>query len=236
VIRTGPDEAAQEVDACIRSTVRGLERGRFRPATSALNHEALCHGIRLDAGQRELLASGIIETDSQGQKTLAKGPGQGRQRPVPLPPPNCKRVTPIGYRLCESDGERSFVEALVVLTTYKILHTREYFDEAVIRMTHDQLRQVAGDRREGLEWGPQQVERLKRKYVTREAEGKPASRFELLLEVRKGERKPGHVQGRPSEYHPTGILELVPLPVTPAQDDGGGDEFVAREDEATPAG
>jgi hypothetical protein len=212
VIRTGRDEAAQEVDACIRSTVRGLERGKFRPATSDLYHEALCRQIQLDASQRELLTSGVIATDNQGQKTLLKGPRQGRKSPTPNPTPNCKRVTHIGVRLCNSDNERAFVEALAVMTTYKILHTREYSDEAVVRMTHDQLKQIAADRNKGLVWGPQQVERLKRKYVTREADGKPASRFELLREVLKGERKPGQALGRPSEYRPTGILQLVPCP------------------------
>ena len=212
VIRTGPDEAAQEVDACIRSTIRALERGTFRSATSTLNHETLCHQIQLDGRQRKLLASGIIDTDSQGQKTLLLGPGHGRQIPTPIQQPYCKRVTQIGIRLCNSDDERAFVEALVVLTTYKILHTREYSDEAVIRMTHDQIRQIASNRREGLEWGHQQVERLKCKYVTREADGKPASRFELLREVLKGERKRSHPRGRPSEYQPTGVLRLLTPP------------------------
>ena len=212
VIRTGPDEAAEEVDACIRSTIRGLERGTFRSATSALNHETLCRKIRLDASQRKLLASGIIVTDCQGQKTLQKGPGEGRQSPKLMQTLNCKRVTQIGIRLCNSDDEQAFVEALVVLTTYKINHTHKYRDEALIRMTHDQIRQIAGNRREGLKWGHQQVERLKCKYVTREADGKPASRFELLREVRKGERKRNQTVGRPSEYRPTGVLCLLTSP------------------------
>ena len=32
------------------------------------------------------------------------------------------------------------------MTTYKILHTRENPDEAMVRMTHDQLKQIAIDR------------------------------------------------------------------------------------------
>ena len=101
------------------------------------------------------------------------------------------------------------MEALVVLTTYKTLHTREYSDEAVIRMTHDQIRQIAGNRREGVKWGHQQVERLKCKYVTREADGKSASRFELLREVRKGKRCRGQAVGTPSEYAATGVESLL---------------------------
>jgi hypothetical protein len=231
VIGTDPDEAAREVEACIRSTLRALERGQFRPARSDLDHEVRCRQIELDASQRDLVASGVVVTDGNGRKTLEPGPGPGR----PGPAPNCKRVTPIGVRLCESADEQAFVEALVVLTTDKIHHTGEFFDDCLIRMTHDQLRQVAGERHTGLAWRPQQLERLKRKYITRNPDGKPATRFELLEEVHKGARKLGHARGRPSAYRPTGILQLVPLPVTPTQDGGGGRETGAYQNEATPA-
>ena len=196
VVRTEPDEAAQEVDACVRSTLRKLERGEFRPAWSDRDHEADCRGIRLDSHQRKLLASGVIVTDSQGMKTLLPGAGQGRRRGSPRGQhtPNCKRVTQFGVRLCESDDERAFVEALVVHATHKILHTGEYSHDQVIRMTHGQLGRIAGERHEGLAWGPQQIERLKFKYVTREMDGKTS------LQVRAAPRGPqGRAEAWPSE-------------------------------------
>ena len=230
--RTVPDEAAREVDACIRSTVRGLERGTFRPSTSDLDREDSCRGIQLDAGQRELLSSRVVVIGIGGEKTLLTGPASERRMPLPAHATNCKRVTQTGRFLCESGDERAFVEALLVQATYKIHHAREYSDDGVIRATHDQLGRIAGARHGGLRWAPQQIERLKRKYVTREGDGKPASRFELLREVRKGERRRGHPKGRPSEYRPTGILLLLAVSVIPKRVDAGGVETGGGEEPA----
>jgi hypothetical protein len=232
--RTVPGEAAREVDACIRSTVRSLERGTFRRSTSDLDHEDSCRGIRLDAGQRELLSSRVVVTAVGGEKVLLRGPVSGSRMPPPAPTTNCKRVTQIRKFLCESGDERAFVEALVVQATYKLFHVREYTEDRVIRATHDQLRQIASDRHDGLRWAPEQIERLKRKYVTREGDGKPATRFELLREVRKGERGRGQSKGRPSEYRPTGILELLRPTATPENAGGGGVEAGGDEEPADP--
>jgi hypothetical protein len=209
VVRTGPDEAAQELDACLRSTLRKCARGEFRPATSDRDHETLCHQIRLDAGQRKLLVSGIVITDNQGRKILVPGSPPGKRRPGPGRNQPCKRVTQIGIRLCNSRDEQAFVEALLIQTMHKILHTREYADDHVIRMTHDQLRRTAGQRHGGLHWRPQQLERLKRKYLTRDGDGKPATRLELLQETCRGNRKRGQETGEPSAYQPTGIVSLL---------------------------
>lgn len=221
--RTGADEAAREVEACIDSTVRSLERGTFRPATGEVDHEAICHRIRLDASRWRLLSSKVV-TGIAGEKTLQAGAGPGEFTPRPAHPPNCKRVTQITKSLCESDDERAFVEALMAQATYKMLHTREYSADRVIRATHDQIRRIAGGSREGPGWSSEQFERLKRKYVTRELDGKPASRFELLREARKGERRRGEPRGRPSEYRPTGILLLLAGSMTPGRVGGGGEE------------
>ena len=213
VTRTGADEAAQEVEACIRSTHRAIGDGKFRPATGSRRHEDLCRRIRLDANQQALLDSGVVVTDAEGRGTMLPGPGPERG-PRPGPTPHCKRVTPIGIRLCESRDESAFVEALLVHVTHKLVHTDEYPDDGTVLMTHDQIRQIAGDRHAGLRWGPQQVERLKRKYVTRAGDGKWASRFELLEEVVKGQPARGGCSGSPSSYRPTGILALLgPPPV-----------------------
>jgi hypothetical protein len=233
--RTAPDEAAREVDACIGSTVRSMGRGTFRRATSGLDHDALCHGIQLDDGQRGLLSSRIVTT-IVGREILLTTPAEEEQIPIPRPADthHCKRVTQICKILCESDDERAFVEALLVQATYKMDCTREYFDDGVIRATHDQLRRIAGARHGGLRWAPQQIERLKRKYVTREGDGKPASRFELLREVRKGERGRGQARGRPSEYRPTGILQFFPPTAIAGRVDGGEEEIVGDEELAEP--
>jgi hypothetical protein len=209
VTRTGPDEAAREVDACIRSTRAGLESGKFTAAKGELEHDARCREIRLDAGQRGLLDAWVV-LDGEGRKSLARsrsgrGPGGGEE-------PGCKRVTQIGVHLCNSDDERAFVEALIVHVTHQLVDRGEHAPDGLIRMTHDQLRRIAGDRREGKRWGPEQLERLKCKYITRVADGKIASRFELLVEVRKGERGRGRASGSPTVYRPTGIAHLLGRP------------------------
>jgi hypothetical protein len=232
--RTVPDEAAREVEACIRSTARSLGRGKFRPSTSDLDHEDSCRGIQLDAGQRELLFSRVVVTDIGGEKTLLAGPVSERRMPLPDHHTYCKRVTRTGKPLCESEDERAFVEALLVQAIYKMHHTREYSDDGVIRATHDQLGRIVGARHGGLRWAPQQIERLKRKYVTREGDDKPASRFELLREVRKGERGRGQARGRPSEYRPTGLLRFLPPTEIAGRVDGGGAEIVGDEEPAEP--
>jgi hypothetical protein len=211
-VRTGHAEAASELVTCLTSTVRSLQRGKFRPAASDLDHVALCRQILLDANQQDLLATGVIVTDDQGQRTLVPGQRPGRG-PSPDIIPYCKRVTHIGVHLCNSDDERAFVEALVIQTMHKILHTREYLDDRVIQMTQDQIRQIAGSRHEARNWGPQQLERLKCKYLTRDGDGKPTTRFELLREIRKGFRKRGQKSGEPSAYQPTGVMLLLPASV-----------------------
>jgi hypothetical protein len=79
-----------------------------------------------------------------------------------------------------------------------------------IRVTNEQLRQIVADRRPSISWLPQQFERLKAKYITRP--WKLATRFEMLVEIEKGDRKPGQAIGTPSIYRPTGILEFLGQP------------------------
>ena len=75
-----------------------------------------------------------------------------------------------------------------------------------LRVTHDQIRRIAAARFDlpMPVWDNRQIQRLKDKYITRP--GRPATVFELMREVRKGERKLGEKVGVPSEYEPTGIL------------------------------
>ena len=85
VVRTEPDEAAQELSACIGSTVRSLERGKFRLATSDLDHEALGREIRLDAGQRELARHGDRRHRQSGSEDLDTGTKIRKRMPHPRP-------------------------------------------------------------------------------------------------------------------------------------------------------
>jgi hypothetical protein len=60
-----------------------------------------------------------------------------------------------------------------------------------------------------MKWESQQLERLKRKFISRPNDGKPATRYELLLEIVKGSCKRNEAVGVPSEYRATGILGLI---------------------------
>jgi hypothetical protein len=118
-------------------------------------------------------------------------------------------VTQIEDRLCSSDQERNFVEVLVIHMLHDRRHHPEHARQGFTPITNDQLCEIASRRLPGCKWSPQQLERLKCKYITRQSMGRPASRFELLKEVRKGERRRGQQVGLPSRYEPTGVLLLL---------------------------
>jgi hypothetical protein len=91
------------------------------------------------------------------------------------------------------------VEGWLIHCLHRVLHLRE----KVIRATHDQVRFIIRSRYH-LELDNQQFARLKARYVTRPS--RPATRFELLRELRKG-RKTSH-GSVPSEYQLTGLRWL----------------------------
>jgi hypothetical protein len=197
VTRTSGPAMLQELGECLAST---RTNPAFRPATSEVDHQALCARIRLDAAQRELLRS-PIGSDELGTKLLVLVDSElGTNSPNQLS--TCKRLTLIQDRLCETADEEAFVESLIV----HVEHKRINVGDTAILMTHPQLNRIARARF-GREWSPPQIERHKAKYVTRP--GKPARRFELLRELRKGGRKGGQVVGIPSEYETTGIEWLL---------------------------
>lgn len=107
--------------------------------------------------------------------------------------------------------EECFLESLISILIYK----RHSNAEPMFLATNAQIARIAALRNptQLRSWDNQQIERLKRKYVTRR--GKPASVFELVQEVQKGGRKRGAKVGTPSEYRPTGIL-LFLAPVAPS--------------------
>jgi hypothetical protein len=78
----------------------------------------------------------------------------------------------------------------------------------VIRATNDQIKEIVAHRHQ-IHLHCEEFERLKRRYVSRPGDGKPATRFELLREVVKGKRGPAGQSGTPSEYQPTGLRFLL---------------------------
>jgi hypothetical protein len=138
---------------------------------------------------------------------------------------NCIRVTQssrIRKRLCESQHERCFIEALLAIVAWKKAHTTE----TTLKLTNDQLRRVVSKRSrvEMPVWDNTQIVRLKQKYVDRlglKGEREPATVFELLREQSKGYRGKGRAKGDPSEYELTGIKILLNANAKPETDDQG---------------
>jgi hypothetical protein len=225
-IRTAKPEADHELDACIRTTRANPD---FARSTSEADHRAQCRAIELDADLMRRIRSGAFlreqrESTLSDEATLSAAEGTapvripgsippGKDGSPPPRPPGSKRVTRIGVRRCDawnlSDREVAFVEALMVLVLHKI-QTGEFARDGVIRMTDQQLVEIATDRHPEVTWvSNQQIERAKRKFIGRPSDDKPAGRFELLREIRKGDRKPGQAVGTPSEYDATGIVSLL---------------------------
>ena len=115
------------------------------------------------------------------------------------------QIRRLSNRLCESRDESLYVEALVVLAIYKL----DDQGEETIRVTHDQIRKIAGPRfGEAMRgWDNQQLERLKLKYVTRPSA--PAKVIELMREISKGQPARNGNPGMPSEYEATGIRAFL---------------------------
>lgn len=103
--------------------------------------------------------------------------------------------------VCRNAQERAFVEALITHFTYEAEKT----EGELLPATSPQLAKIVYDRH-GISLAPPQIERLKRKYVSRE--GRPAERCELVVQVKTG------VKGTPSQFQLTGLTEL--FGVTPS--------------------
>ena len=80
----------------------------------------------------------------------------------------------MGPGLCISEDERAFVEALVIHSLHKIELGEFDPDDSGSRivMTHDQVREIAAARHEGLAWDNRQFERLKSRYIGRPGDRK----------------------------------------------------------------
>jgi hypothetical protein len=194
--RTSVEQGIREIERCLHGT---LQNRKFTKA-AGVDHRETVRQIELGDETRTLIRTGRVITDGDGHQTLA-----------PSPPyiPHGTGVTHFGQtykRLCESRDEEAFVEVVLA----HALHELERPQNGLVLMTRTQINTAAADRFDGLRWHPQQFERLKAKYITREADGKPATRFELMREIVKGSRRPGQSVGEPSKYELTGILCLLP--------------------------
>ncbi len=105
--------------------------------------------------------------------------------------------------LCETEQEEFFVECLMVLVIVQV----QYAKRPWVETTDDYLIKLAARRHPGTDWGPQQVERLKAKYIDRP--GKPAERFGLMEQWARGSRGRDGKPGKPSAYMPSGILQML---------------------------
>jgi Bifunctional DNA primase/polymerase, N-terminal len=211
-IRTDREGMETDLRSCLNSTYCNR---KFCLATREEDHIAACAGIELTSWKRDLLKwPPRMLRDLANEHHL---PGILDPQPPPSPTP-CKRVTQRRERLCMGDHEEWFVEALVSLLVYKGRSSQE----RTLLATNSQIGRIAVLRRaaEPRSWDNQQIERLKRKYITRP--GKRATIFELVREVRKGACGKGTEAGTPSEYEPTGILifldQVAQSPSLPAGD------------------
>lgn len=194
---TDRPEHERELLVCLRST---RQNAKFAAtAKSPAWHRERCREIKLTGSQTRMIKSAEI-ADENGPK---KSPL------APLRQGHCKEVTQMHSRLCKSDDEFRFIEAILVHVMHERINMHHEGD--IILMTDDQLRQIAADRRGG-EWRPwnnQQMDRLKSKFVTRP--GRQATRFELLEMIRRGRASHAGRRGTPSVYRPTGVeLFLAP--------------------------
>jgi hypothetical protein len=202
LIRTPPGEARRLIGASIRSILRSPT---FLKGGGKADHRAACALIRLGPDQERLLDARLEDLGD----LLNPHPGR---TPLRLREDQDRRgITKIGDRLCISDQERAFVEALIVLVT----HERATSRDGVIRMTGDQIRAIMADRHQGIRPLNSQMDRLKSEYISRP--GRPATRMELLRETRRGRRGRGESVGTPSEYEATGIELLLDREVRRSQ-------------------
>ena len=110
-----------------------------------------------------------------------------------------------GTPLCKTLRERAFVNALLVMLYDQPSRT----ENGCIKATNDDIQDLMR-----LRWSTPaddtQLARLKRKFVSRDDQGR-AQHFELLCEVTKGERT--STKRVPSVYESTGIRPFLTGPV-----------------------
>ncbi len=107
----------------------------------------------------------------------------------------------------ETEMEAAFVRTLAAIYTTQVVD----LGQPLITTTDDRIRRVFEGLHPGLKLAPQEIERMKLKYVTRTygaAGDKPARRRELLQQHLRGRRRSAGRSGVASLYIPTGLAEL----------------------------
>ncbi len=177
--RTPPTGARASIRACIRTTLANPSFGR----AVGVDHIAKALELRFDAW-------GVLEA--------LLGRRVGDQGRVIVPPSTdqslilCNRLSGFANPVSR---ERAFVDAWACYSAYKAR-----IGECPMKMTAKQVSTIMT--RMGVpEPTPPQYEKLLRKYVSRPE--KPSIAFELALQTQKGR------QGLPSEFVPTGVLDLL---------------------------
>lgn len=225
-VRTDRPFMEAELRACLRST---RANRNFSLSLSEQCYIEAISGIRLTKRQRTLLKA------ERNQFTfLQDSPGREREREDNLPAtqPHCRGGTQINRKLCVSESEERFVETLLVA----VIHHIARGGSGNLLLTYDQICRIAAARfGQAIDhWDKKQVQRLKRKYVSRcspDGQGRDESAevFELLKLVRTGGRDPRMKKGRPSEYVPTGILRFLSNPDERCPSVGPADRDEATE-------
>lgn len=211
--RTGREGMEAELVACLRST---RSNTKFADAISEEDHETECARIELSTRQKALLAgsmndflAAVRRVPTRSERSVGdQAREEEYRRPPTHPPPNCKRVTQARERLCMSDHEAWFVEALLVV----MLHQGASSPGAILKATNAQLTRIAGLRHPDAApgWKNQQIDRLKKKYVSRHE--RAATVVELARVLRTGTLRKAGRSGTPSEYEVTGLLAFVQGP------------------------
>ncbi|WP_165074261.1 bifunctional DNA primase/polymerase [Paludisphaera rhizosphaerae] len=172
-IGTDPREAPGMIGQTIESMVKA---GNIRLASAGVDHEAAIRAVELTPALAQIVSSTPNVTPI----------GMGGEKPIP------KELHPL-----RSENDRWFLEALGVHFTYE----RGRSEGDRLKATNGQLRNIIRDRH-SVVLNPNQMERLKRRYITRP--GKPAERWEAAVQVATGDSS-----GKTCEFELTGLLELL---------------------------
>ena len=181
------EEAISSLHACIKSLFKKIDAGEFIPAL--INHQDRRNQLVLPSSSLQLL-----ETDFSCQSLSLCHPhlkgGDKKNKKLAKP-------------LCQNEQEKAFVKALLVMLHDEQTRT----PEGNVKITNKDLQDLMEVR-----WNQsadnRQLERLKKKFITREEQG-PAEKVELMMELVKGKRS--GTERIPSLFKPTNIQPFIDL-------------------------
>lgn len=196
---SGPADLAAIYDRCARTVLSpALEEAlTVRPKPSTRR--------RLNSGVRTGGPEAVLQTGSDRPARRRDDQQTGRQYRNIWGIQSSSRLC-VGdrseNRLVESENDRFFVEAVVLLAH---AHLGSGWPEFLL--TDDQIRQVIL-RRFGVDWDKKQVRRRKDRHVRRIKDGlgyEPAGHVELLQGMERGDRRDGG-KGSPTRYAVSPLL------------------------------